>query len=378
MLIKVVFIALLAVVASSCSQQEVDASIIQDRNGTIYVPNESSPFSGIATSSYPNQQQELVNEYSEGKLNGVQRSWYENGQLRTEQDFLLGAEIGSSTEWYEDGQLKSKRLTGSEEVVHFQYWNQDGILVSEINLSGNSLVGENVWDPPGEWYRELTVDAQSGDAVMVYRGYSYYQEDWVTENDEYNAGILVRSERSSDTEYSLQEWEVSEDGNFMLTFYESEYDNENERTRTYLDGETNQLVRAVYEGGELVSERITGATWHLTANTPTKFIADGAYFYIETEGTSESLSLSQGWYEGLLVDVGKDEGNINVFQLAKDEFHGWNSFYSSDGIAEGDFDCFIHDDFESDLAICEKEFGAEPKLSDLNIDERLRRISYTQ
>ena len=98
--------AIIVVFLASCSAEEVDFAIIQERNGIAYLPNETEPFSGKATSYYENGQLELEANYKNGELHGLVRNWYENGQLKFEANYENGELHGLVRNWYENGQLE--------------------------------------------------------------------------------------------------------------------------------------------------------------------------------------------------------------------------------------------------------------------------------
>ncbi|MBT5105771.1 MAG: hypothetical protein HOM20_06260 [Porticoccaceae bacterium] len=369
MIVKVVFIALLAVVASSCSQREVDAEIVQNRSGVFYLPNESDPFSGIAASYFPTGQQALLNEYAKGKLSGRQWSWFENGQMKTEQVFHTSGELESSGEWYENGLLKSKRMIDPDGIAHIQNWDQEGILRSQFNISGDRLVGRNVWDPDGDTYVELTIDEDTGDAV--YSRHELVGDNWVTELKEYKAWRLFRYEwhYNDDTPYTQQEWATSPEEGYRLVSLEGR--------NSYLNVETDQLMSRKYEDGE-VTEFVSDATWHLEESLPVAFFVDEDHFYIDTKGSSESYSLANGMTDGTQIFVSEEGETISVSGYKNNKFHGW-SLLLSDGVVEDSPNCWMHDElvivsYLGDQS-CIAEFGAAPKrLSDLNIEERLGRL----
>ena len=84
---------------------ETDA---QDRNGIIFLPNQTEPFSGNNLCEYKNGQFKSKGEIKDGKKNGKTTSWFENGQIKSEGNFIDGKFDGKFTEWYENGQIKSE------------------------------------------------------------------------------------------------------------------------------------------------------------------------------------------------------------------------------------------------------------------------------
>ena len=79
---------------------ETDA---QDRNGIIFLPNQTEPFSGNNLCEYENGQVKSKGEIKDGKYDGKWTYWYENGQKKSE-----GSLKDNYTTWYENGQIESE------------------------------------------------------------------------------------------------------------------------------------------------------------------------------------------------------------------------------------------------------------------------------
>ena len=63
---------------------------IQQRNGLTYIPNETTPFTGIYIRTYPNGQKQKEINYKDGKKEGLTINWYENGQKESEGNYKDG------------------------------------------------------------------------------------------------------------------------------------------------------------------------------------------------------------------------------------------------------------------------------------------------
>ena len=84
---------------------ETDA---QDRNGIIFLPNQTEPFTGNNLCKYENGQIKLEVVYKNGKENGSWKQWYENGQVKSEVKFVDGIKEGIETIWNKNGTVRSK------------------------------------------------------------------------------------------------------------------------------------------------------------------------------------------------------------------------------------------------------------------------------
>ena len=84
---------------------ETDA---QKRNGIIYLPNETKPFTGNNLCKYENGQIKSEGNYKDGKPDGKVIDWYENGQIEAEGNYKDGKLDGKVTYWHENGKIKGK------------------------------------------------------------------------------------------------------------------------------------------------------------------------------------------------------------------------------------------------------------------------------
>lgn len=103
-----VIILMCLVLALSGCEKVVDSDGIQTRDGIIYLPNSTTPFSGRVEDFFENGQMKIGATYKNGKLDGLARQWYENGQRHIEATFKNGKLDGLVRNWYGNGQLKSE------------------------------------------------------------------------------------------------------------------------------------------------------------------------------------------------------------------------------------------------------------------------------
>ena len=78
------------------------------RNGIIYLPNETKPFTGNNLCKYENGQIKSEGNYTDGKPDGKVIDWYENGQIEAEVNYKDGKLDGKATYWHENGKIKGK------------------------------------------------------------------------------------------------------------------------------------------------------------------------------------------------------------------------------------------------------------------------------
>ena len=73
------------------------------RDGLVFEPGSSIPFSGTATLLTPDGGIERTSEYRDGELNGLDTIWYLNGSKLYEASYINNQRHGPATIWNKDG-----------------------------------------------------------------------------------------------------------------------------------------------------------------------------------------------------------------------------------------------------------------------------------
>ena len=85
-------------------KEAVDFDSLEEREGLVYQPNESEPYSGWEKQMYDSGQVRSLGQVRDGKPHGLWTEWYPNGQKRGE-GTIKDAELdGLFTVWDENGQ----------------------------------------------------------------------------------------------------------------------------------------------------------------------------------------------------------------------------------------------------------------------------------
>jgi antitoxin component YwqK of YwqJK toxin-antitoxin module len=79
-------------------------TVIQVRNGIVFLPNENEPYTGKYEEYDSDGHKRAEETYKDGKLNGLLILWYENGQKTMEIKYKDGKENGLATHWDVNGQ----------------------------------------------------------------------------------------------------------------------------------------------------------------------------------------------------------------------------------------------------------------------------------
>ena len=139
---RILILILCLVALVGCEQRTVDASVSQERHGLVYVPNETEPYTGNITKSYPSGQLEYEAALVDGKQNGLTREWHENGQLESEATYVDGEKNGLGRYWSENGQLLSEitYVDGRQNGLS-RYWYVSGEFKCEDRYVDGILTG---------------------------------------------------------------------------------------------------------------------------------------------------------------------------------------------------------------------------------------------
>ena len=151
----IIIIIIMLSLLVGCSQREVEASELQNRNGIYYVVNEEEPFTGKYVNHYDNGQVKVDGGFKEGLRQGEFIFYYENGQVKSNENYKDGKLHGEGIKYYEDGQVeldlnyKDGKLHGEyieyytsensnlgPEGIEMKFIYEDGEIVKEIIKSG--------------------------------------------------------------------------------------------------------------------------------------------------------------------------------------------------------------------------------------------------
>ena len=122
------------------------------RDGLLYRPSASRPFSGVLVENWRPAQRRVEVTIAAGRAPGRSRGWYENGQVEVEENFVRGVSDGRRTRWYDTGVKKSSgEIRAGELVGTFREWHPNGTLARETPLEKGVAHGEvKAWDAGGK------------------------------------------------------------------------------------------------------------------------------------------------------------------------------------------------------------------------------------
>ena len=89
------------ILVTSCGENEVDSSKLEEQDGLFYIKSTTVPFTGKTTG-------EIQTTYKDGKIEGPYERYYKKGQLREKGTYKDGKRDGPYVWYHSNGQLKEK------------------------------------------------------------------------------------------------------------------------------------------------------------------------------------------------------------------------------------------------------------------------------
>lgn len=112
------------------------------RDGGLYRPGDTRPFSGVMTDFHAEGVLRSRSSVSNGLLEGVSEGWYTNGQVQVREHFRAGVSHGPRLKWHPNGRILSEAtiVQGRIEGV-FRRWHENGTLAEEIPMKAGQPHG---------------------------------------------------------------------------------------------------------------------------------------------------------------------------------------------------------------------------------------------
>ncbi len=140
---KLLLLIFSIILLSSCyeKEREVDISKKQERNGIVYIINESKPYSGKILRKYDNGQILLLMSYKNGKLDGKYLHFYRNGQIYIDSEYKDGKLNGLYKKHHHNGQvlLEANYIAGELNGIYLEH-SKEGEKTKEIKYDKGNIL----------------------------------------------------------------------------------------------------------------------------------------------------------------------------------------------------------------------------------------------
>ena len=152
---------------------ETDA---QERDGIIYLPNETKPFTGKNLCKYENGQKKSEGNFKDGKKDGKRTSWNENGQKEVEENFKDGKLIDETAYLYHENSQKHFEINFKDFKVDGKstMWHENGQIAFEMNYKDGKEDGKVT-----KWYETGQIEAEAiyKDGECISGDCDYFKKD---------------------------------------------------------------------------------------------------------------------------------------------------------------------------------------------------------
>ena len=125
--------------------REVPARELALRDGRSYWKDETTPFTGIITETYPGGAQKSRSVLSNGVMHGFSEGWYTNGVMQVREHFVQGVSHGLREKWFDNG-VKMSEATIKEGKIEgvFKRWHENGKISEQVEMRGGNPNGTSV------------------------------------------------------------------------------------------------------------------------------------------------------------------------------------------------------------------------------------------
>jgi antitoxin component YwqK of YwqJK toxin-antitoxin module len=105
------------------------------RDGVLYLPGQTKPFSGLLVEDYAPGKRKAAIPIAAGKADGISRGWFDNGQIEVEETFVHGTSEGTRQRWFTNSQLRSQEpIVHGQLAGHYTEWHDNGRKAAEMDF----------------------------------------------------------------------------------------------------------------------------------------------------------------------------------------------------------------------------------------------------
>ena len=305
----------------------VDKTMIQDRNGKAYLPNNTEPFSGWAKCDHDNEQVHLMMRFTEGYLTRVAR-WQSNGIINfdlvfdshdgTELADIVEELLGAGADYFDDySEVGFNPIEFNCITAHFTWWHENGRKAVSQNWKNDKLEGE-----VSSYY-------QNGQLASL----EIYREGLIIEVKE---RFLINGDKCGKTLLS--------NGTGLCMYYDLDHGSLQFES-PFVDGKPHGIEKGYHEDGSLLSEwpYVDGKQHGIVKvyNEDGSLWIEAPYVDGERHGTKKSynedgtLSEETPYVDGKQHGVEKtynDDGSLRTeTPYVNGERHGVQKTYNDDG-----------------------------------------------
>ena len=210
-------------------KEAVDVDSLEARDGLLYQPNESEPFSGWSKMMYDSGQVQELSQFKDGVEDGPYTSLHENGQKKSEGTYKNGVDDGLKTSWYKNGEKREVTYKDGVRDGLERSWHENGKKWSEDTYKEGKREGlGTVWYKDGQKHYEVEYKEGEQDGPHT----SWYENGQKQSEGTYKNGV---------DDGPLTEWHENGQKSSERTFKNGEevsgkyWNSRGEEVETYLE-----------------------------------------------------------------------------------------------------------------------------------------------
>ena len=221
----------------------------QLRDGLIYLPNKTKPFSGKNLCKYENGQNKSKGQIEDGKKDDIWTEWEENGQIKLERTYNFEQIVREKN--YQNGIEMND--------ISFSY-NEKGQKLKEEYFKDGSQINSRIYG----WYNNGQLDFEKNykegkkDGKFTYwfpNGYidteMYYGDNKIKKKSIFKLGIRTKEYLYDENSQILEELNYKDDNLVGETYYKYYKNGQKKGVFNSKDGKPEGQVTTWYENGQL-------------------------------------------------------------------------------------------------------------------------------
>ena len=231
-----------------------EASNIQDRNGFLFLPNQTKPYSGESLCSFDNEQFKTKGRYNNGLKSGLWTEWQNNG-IKVSEEIYNQGELQSKTDFSDLHYQKTQKIyysNGIESLITTWSYYSNLQMKFEMNTKNGIFHGMQY-----DWHENGQKKAEGNYINGKVEGNvkNWYSNGNLKSDENY---IYDKLEGSGTTWY--ENGQKKTEGNYALGLANGEYlkwyeNGQIEQESNYTFGDKDGLWKTWYENGQIKQDR---------------------------------------------------------------------------------------------------------------------------
>lgn len=226
----------------------------QDRNGVLFLPNQSKPYTGNNLCTYDNEQYKTKGKYNNGLKNGLWTEWQKNG-IKVSEEIYNQGELQSITDFSDLHYQKTQKfyfLNDSESLITSWSYYPNLQMKFELNTKNGLKHGMQYY-----WYEN---GQKKGEGNYINGKADGNVKNWYSNGNLESDENFTADKREGIGTTWYKNGQKKREGNYSLGKANGEYrkwyeNGQIEQESNYTLGDKNGLWKTWYENGQIKHDR---------------------------------------------------------------------------------------------------------------------------